>query len=429
MFEKIFGQAGVPFNARREILAGLTTFLTMAYIMFVNPQILGLAGLDHGSVFVATCIATALTTAIMGLYARLPIALAPGMGLNAYFTFTVVPAFGGNWQLALGCVFLAGIVFIAISVTPAREWLINALPRDMKLAIAAGIGFFLGLIGLKQAGVVISSPETLVQSGNLASHEVIIATIAFVIILALSARKIVGAVLIGILVSTAIAITFGYQQLHGIISMPPSILPSLWKMHFTGAPVSAIVVTVFAFLMVEMLDTSGTLTAVAHQGGLFDKKGHLLNARRALTTDALGTMIGASLGTSPLTAYIESNAGIQAGGRTGLTAVTVAVLFLACLFFAPLAGAVPAYATAPALIFVACLMAKGLRDINWDDLTDSAPALLTAIAIPLTYSIATGIGIGFIAHTLIKLVSGKFREINPAVTVIALLFIAKIIAG
>lgn len=429
MFEKIFGQAGVPFNARREILAGLTTFLTMAYIMFVNPQILGIAGLDHGSVFVATCIATALTTAIMGFYARLPVALAPGMGLNAYFAFTVVPAFGGNWQLALGCVFLAGILFVSISVTPAREWLINALPKDMKLAIAAGIGIFLGLIGLKQAGVIIASPETLVQAGNLTSHEVIIATLAFVIILALAARKVAGAVLIGILIATVVAVAFGYEHMHGIISMPPSIAPTFLQLHFTGAPVTAIVVTVFAFLMVEMLDTSGTLTAVAHQGGLFDKKGHLMNARRALTTDAMGTMIGSVLGTSPLTAYIESNAGIQAGARTGLAAVTVAVLFLACLFFAPLAQTVPGYATAPALVFVACLMAKGLKDLNWDDLTESTPALLTAISIPLTYSIATGIGIGFIAHTAVKLASGKFREVNAAVAVIAVLFIAKIIAG
>jgi AGZA family xanthine/uracil permease-like MFS transporter len=429
MFEKIFGPAAGGAGLKRELIGGATTFLTMAYIMFVNPKILAVAGLDEGAVFVATCAATAITTAIMGFYAKLPVALAPGMGLNAYFAFTVVPAFGGDWRLALGCVFLAGILFVAISISPAREWLINALPKGMKLAIAAGIGFFLALIGLIQAGVIVASPSTLLQAGNLTDPKVLIAAAAFVIIFALSARGVIGAVLIGILAATLAAVAVGLQPVSGVVSLPPSLAPTFLAMHFTGAPATAIAVSVFVFLLVEMLDTSGTLTAVAHQGGLFDAKGRLVNAKKALTTDAIGTIIGAGLGTSPVTAYIESASGMQAGAKTGLAAVVVAALFALSLFFAPLAATVPAYATAPALVFVAALMARGLKDIDWNDLTEAAPALITALAIPFTYSIAAGIGIGFIAHTAIKLASGRFKEVNPAVTVIAVLFLIKIVLG
>jgi len=426
MFEKFFGLTAHGTTARREIVAGATTFLTMAYIMFVNPKILGAAGLDHGAVFVATCAATALTTLLMGLYANLPIALAPGMGLNAYFAFSVVPALYGDWQLALGCVFLAGILFVLISVTPAREWLINAIPRSLKFAIAAGIGFFLALIGFANAGIVIASPATLIEGGALTDPKVLIAAAAFVLIFALAARGIIGSVLIGIIVATLAAVVFGLEPRPGLASLPPSLAPTFLKLQFTGVSISTIVTIVFVFLLVEMLDTSGTLTAVAHQAKLLDKDGHLPNARKALTTDAVGTMIGAVLGTSPVTAYIESAAGTQAGGRTGLTAVTVAVLFLLSLFLSPLAAAVPAYATAPALVFVAALMAKGLRDVDWDDMTEAAPALVTALAIPFTYSIATGIGVGFISYAAIKLVSGRWRDVNAAVAVIAVAFAVKI---
>jgi len=428
MFETLFALRAHDTTVRREIVAGATTFLTMAYIMFVNPKILGAAGLDQHAVFVATCVASALTTALMGLYTNLPIALAPGMGLNAYFAFAVVPQLGGDWRLALGCVFLSGILFVALSLSPAREWLINAIPKSLKLAIAAGIGFFLALIGFENAGLIVASPDTLVQSGVLTHPNVLIAAGAFVLMIGLAARKILGAVLIGILAATIIAVIGHYEPMPGLISAPPSIAPTFLAMHFTGAPIGAIVTGVFVFLLIDMLDTSGTLTAVAHQAKLLDDKGHLPNARRALATDALGTMIGAALGTSPVTAYIESAAGTQAGGRTGLTAVVVALLFLLSLFFAPLAGAVPAYATAPALIFVAALMAKGLKDIDWEDVTESAPALITALAIPFTFSIAAGIGIGFISYAAIKLVAGRWREINAAVAVIAAAFLIKIVA-
>ncbi len=429
MFERIFRLEANGTTARREIVAGATTFLTMAYIMFVNPEILAKAGLDQGAVFVATCLASAATTLLMGLYANLPVALAPGMGLNAYFAFTVVPALGGDWRLALGCVFLSGILFVAISATPAREWLINAIPRSLKLAIAAGIGFFLALIGFENAGIVVASPATLVELGVLSDPKVLIAAGAFVLMFALAARRVVGAVLIAIVAATLAAVWLGLEPAPGVAALPPSLAPSFLQMHFSGAAGATIAIAVFAFLLVDMLDTSGTLSAVAQQAGLIEPDGRLKNARRALTTDAVGTMIGAALGTSPVTAYIESAAGVQAGGRTGLTAAVVALLFLLSLFFAPLASAVPAYATAPALVFVAALMAKGLKDIAWDDATEAAPALLTALAIPFTYSIAGGIGIGFIAHAAIKLVSGRWREVNAAVAVIALAFAVKIVLG
>ncbi len=427
MLDRYFGLTAHGTTARREMVAGATTFLTMAYIMFVNPKILAATGMNEGAVFVATCLATAATTLLMGLYAKLPVALAPGMGLNAYFAFTVVPALHGNWQLALGCVFLSGILFVALSITPAREWLINAIPKSLKLAIAAGIGFFLALIGLANAGIVIASPETILQQGVLTDPKVLIAAGAFVLIFALAARGVIGAVLIGIVGATLASIALGMQPAPTLASLPPSIAPTFMQMRFGGAAGGAIAAIVFVFLLIDMLDTSGTLTAVAHQGKLLDAEGRLPNARRALTSDALGTMIGAALGTSPVTAYIESAAGIQAGARTGLAAVTVAVLFLLSLFLSPLAAAVPAFATAPALVFVAALMAKGLKDIDWDDMTEAAPALLTALAIPFTYSIAAGIGIGFIAYAAIKIVSGRWRDVNLAVAVIAAAFVAKII--
>ena len=427
MFERLFGLKAHGTTARRELVAGATTFLTMAYIMFLNPIILSQAGMSLGAVFVATCVASAATTLLMGLYANLPVALAPGMGLNAYFAFTVVPALGGNWRLALGCVFLSGILFVAISLTPAREWLINAIPKSLKLAIAAGIGLFLALIGLANAGIVVASPETLVEQGRLTEPKTLIAAGAFVLMFALASRRVIGAVLIAILAATAASVLLHLTPLPPkLFALPPSLAPTFAQMSFSGAAAATIALAVFSFLLIDMLDTSGTLTAVAQQANLLEPDGRLKNARRALSADAIGTMIGAALGTSPVTAYIESAAGVQAGGRTGLTAVAVAVLFLLSLLLSPLAGAVPAFATAPALVFVAALMAKGLKDIDWDDMTEAAPALVTALAIPFTYSIAGGIGIGFIAYAAIKIVSGRWRDVNAAVAIIALAFVAKI---
>jgi AGZA family xanthine/uracil permease-like MFS transporter len=415
MLEKLFGLRAEGVTAKSEIVAGVTVFFTMAYILFVNPQILSAAGMDRGSVFMATAIAAALTTALMGLYANLPVALAPGMGQNAYFAFTVVPLLAGDWRLALGCVFISGILFVAISASPAREWLINAIPKSQKRAIGAGIGFFLALIGFEGAGWVKASSATLLQPGTLSDPRALIAASGLFVIAALWTRKVTGAVLIGIAAATAASMALGLAPLPALAAFaaaPPSIAPTFLQLHFTGGVgAGAIASVVLVFLLLDLLDTSGTLTAVGHQAGLM-QGGRLKNGRRALVSDATGTMIGAVLGTSPVTAYIESAAG--AGGRTGLVAVTVAALFIAALLLAPLAGAVPAYATAPALIFVAALFARELKEVDWDDITESLPALVTALAIPFTFSIASGIGIGFIAYAGIKLLAGRWREIGPA---------------
>ena len=426
MIEKYFGLQARGTNVKREAVAGLTTFLTMAYIMFVNPQILSAAGMDQGAVFVATCLAAAFASALMGLYANLPVALAPGMGLNAYFAFAVVPAFGGAWQIALGAVFLSGIAMLAISLSPARAWFVNAIPRSLKLAIASGIGFFLALIGFQNAGLVAASPATLVTSGSFAEPPLWIAAATFVVIAALAARGVKGAVLIGILGASLVAAIFGLTAITGIASAPPPLAPTFLQMDLAGALALGPLAIVFVFLMVDLLDTSGTLTAVAHQAGLLDKDGRLPNLRRALIADSSATIAGAALGTSTTTSYIESAAGIEAGGRTGLTAIFVALLFLLSLFFSPLAASVPAFATAPALIFVAVLMARGFSEIDWRDVTEAAPALITALAIPLTFSIATGIGLGFISYAAIKLLSGRAREVNAAIAVIAILFALKL---
>jgi AGZA family xanthine/uracil permease-like MFS transporter len=424
MLDRVFGLRANGVTARGEIVSGATIFFTMAYILFVNPQILSACGMDRGAVFMATALSAALTTALMGIYANLPIALAPGMGQNAYFAFTVVPLLAGDWRLALGCVFLSGVLFVALSVSPLREALVNAIPQSQKRAIGAGIGFFLALIGFEGAGFVVASKDTLLQPGNLADPRALIAAGGLLLIAALWARKVPGAVLIGILAATLAAMALGLQPLPSLTATPPSIVPTFAQMHFTGSVSGGVMASaVLVFLLLDLLDTSGTLTAVGSQAGLM-QDGKLKNMRRALVSDASGTMIGAVLGTSPVTAYIERAAG--AGGRTGLVAVTVAVLFLLALLFAPLAGAVPPYATAPALIFVAGLFAREMKDIPWDDITEALPALVTALAIPFTFSIAEGIGLGFIAYGGIKLLTGRWREIGPGVAIIALAFAAKV---
>ena len=426
MIERIFALRANGTTMRRELVAGATIFFAMAYILFVNPQILKAAGMDPGAVFMATAISAALTTALMGLFANLPIALAPGMGQNAYFAFTVVPLLAGDWRLALGCVFISGILFVALSLSPARAWFIHAIPQSQKRAIGAGIGFFLALIGFEGAGLVVASKDTLVTEGHLSDPKLLIAAGGLLLIAALWARSVIGAVLIGILAATAASMALGLQPVPSLTAPMPSLAPTFAQMHFTGAAASTITGVVLVFLLLNLLDASGTLTAVGHQAGLM-QDGKLKNARPALVTDAGGTMIGAVLGTSPVTAYIESATG--AGAKTGLTAVTVAALFAAALVFAPLAGAVPAYATAPALVFVAALFAKDLKDVAWDDVTEALPALITALAIPLTFSIATGIGVGFITYAAIKLLTGRAREIGPGVAVVAVAFIAKVAFG
>jgi adenine/guanine/hypoxanthine permease len=425
MFEQLFSLGQHNTTVRREILAGVTTFLTMAYIIFVNPQILSATGMDQGAVFVATCIAAAFGSAFMGLYANYPVALAPGMGLNAYFTYGVVLGMGFAWQVALGAVFISGVIFFLISVTPVREWIVNAIPRSLKMAISAGIGLFLGIIGLQEAGIVVAHPATLVTLGDVTTWKVILAALGFVVMAALDARKVPGAIIIAILLVTAAGVALGVSPAGGVFSVPPSIAPTLLAMDLGGALNLGLAAIVFAFLFVDLFDNTGTLIGVAHRAGLLDKDGKLPRIGRALMVDSTAAMVGAALGTSTTTSYIESAAGVRAGGRTGLTAVVVAILLLASLFLAPLAGTVPAYATAPALVFVACLMTRGITEIDWEDVTEYAPAVVAAVVMPLTFSIANGIAFGFITYAAIKLVSGRWKEIHPAVAVLAVLFIVK----
>ena len=406
-------------SIRTEILAGLTTYLTMAYIVVVNPGILAAAGIDHGAAFVATCLAAAIGSVAMGLLANLPIAMAPGMGLNAYFAFVVVKGMGLSWQVALGAVFLSGLLFLVISLFRIREWLINAIPLSLKLGIGAGIGLFLGLIGLKEMGVVVDDPATLVTLGHLGTPTTLLSCLGFVSIAGLAARKITAAILIGIVATALLGIPLGLTQFQGIVSAPPSLAPTFLAMDIAGALQLGVVVVVLTFLLMDVLDNAGTLIATTRKAGLLNKDGSIPRLREALLADSGGAIVGAALGTSTTTSYIESSAGIQAGGRTGLTAVVVGVLFLATLFFAPLATSIPAFATAPALLFVACMMASSLAEIDWNDVTDFVPAVIVALAMPLTFSIATGIGLGFIAYALVKLLAGRPAEVPGAVWLIA----------
>jgi AGZA family xanthine/uracil permease-like MFS transporter len=361
----------------------------------------------------------------MAFLANYPIALAPGMGLNAYFAFGVVGQMGHSWQVALGCVFISGVIFFIISVLPIREWIVNAIPKSLKMAIAAGIGLFLALIALKNAGIVVANPETLVTHGKLVSWPVLMATLGFALIVALEYRRIMGGVIIGILAVTVVSILAGQQKFEGIFDLPPSIAPVFLQMDLAGAFKVGLITVVFAFLFVDLFDNTGTLIALAHRGGFMRPDGSVPRLRGALISDSGAAMIGAAVGTSTTTSYIESASGINAGGRTGLTAATVGVLFLLALFVAPLAGSIPAYATAPALLYVACLMARGLTEVDWNDITEAAPAVITAIAMPFTFSIADGIAFGFISYAGIKVAAGRYADVHPAVAILAVLFVIK----
>ncbi|WP_192980020.1 NCS2 family permease [Pseudomonas sp. EggHat1] len=426
MLERLFQLKAHNTTVRTEILAGITTFLTMAYILFVNPEMLAKTGMDHGAVFVATCLAGAIGSLIMGLLANYPIALAPGMGLNAFFTYTVVMTMGYSWQTALGAVFLSGAIFFLLSIFKIREWIINSIPLALRAGIAAGIGLFLAIIALKNAGIVVDHPATLVGLGDMSKGGALLACLGFFVIAALAYRKVTGAVMIGILLVTGLSIALGLSELQGVVSMPPSLMPTLLQLDIAGALDIGLISVIFAFLFVDLFDTSGTLVGVAQKANLLDKDGKMPRLGRALLADSSATMAGAALGTSTTTSYIESAAGISAGGRTGLTACVVAALFLLALFFAPLAGAVPAYATAPALLFVAVLMMSSLAQIDWDDLTVAAPVVVAALAMPLTFSIANGIAFGFIAWTAVKVLAGRWRELNPAMWVLSALFVVKL---
>ncbi|RFB79102.1 NCS2 family permease [Methylovirgula sp. 4M-Z18] len=406
------------------MIAGITTFLTMAYIIFVNPEILSSTGMDRNAVFVATCLAAATGSLIMGLFANWPIGMAPGMGLNAFFAFGVVGAMGFTWQQALGAVFISGSVFLVLTVTGVRRWLVAGIPHSMRSAIAAGIGMFLGIIALKSSGIIVGNQATLVTLGKLNQPGTLLAILGFFVIAALDTLKVRGAILIGILLITVLSMIVGVSTFGGIVSPPPSILPTFLQLDIPGALHGGWLNVILVFVLVEVFDATGTLIGVAKRAGLIaDDKPN--NLGKALLADSSAIVAGSLLGTSSTTAYVESVSGVQSGGRTGLTAVVVGVLFLASLFFSPLAGAVPVYATAPALLYVACLMMRELLEIDWQDITEAAPSALTALMMPFTYSIANGLAFGFISYAVMKALTGRPRELHLATGLVAVLFVIR----
>ncbi|WP_079202523.1 NCS2 family permease [Pseudomonas sp. CC6-YY-74] len=412
-------------NIKTELIAGITTFFTMVYIIFVNPNIMAMAGVDQGAAFVATCVGAALGCFLMGLYANWPVGLAPGMGLNAFFTFTVVGDMGYTWEIALGAVFLSGILFMIMSLSRIREWLLNSIPMSLRFAMGAGVGLFLGLIGLKTAGIVVDSPATLLTMGSFANPNALLAAICFLLIAVLSHRNVFGAILFSMLAVTGIGMAMGLVEYSGVVSMPPSLAPTFLAMDIAGAFQISMISVILSFLFVNMFDTAGTLMGVAHRANLVDEDGKIQNLSQALKADSTSSVIGSLVGCPPVTSYVESASGVAAGGRTGLTAVTVGVLFLAAMFFAPLAGMIPAYATAGALIYVAMLMMSGLAHIDWKDQTDTIPAIVTVVMMPLTFSIANGIALGFLTYASLKLLTGQRDKVSVSLYVLCIIFIAK----
>lgn len=433
LLERVFKLRENNTTVRTELLAGFTTFLTMCYIVIVNPSILSITGMDFGAVFVATCISAAIGCLIMGALANYPIALAPGMGLNAYFTFSVVQGMGVSWQIALAAVFMSGIIFIVFSFFKVRELLVNALPMSLKMAIAAGIGMFLALIALKGSGIIIGSEATLVKMGNIyvenngiktPNWSVLLALLGFVLTIALDYFRVRGAIILSIFAITAIALALGLTEFHGVVDAVPSIAPTFMQMDFNGLFNGSMIAVIFVFFLVDLFDSTGTLVGVSHRAGLL-QDGKLPRLKKALFADSTAIVAGAALGTSSTTPYIESASGVAAGGRTGLTAVTVGVLMLACLWFSPLAKSVPAFATAPALLYIGVQMMRSATEIEWGDITEAAPAFLTIAFMPFTYSIADGIAMGFISYAVIKLVCGKAKDVPVMVWIVAVAWAAK----
>lgn len=426
MLERLFKLKANNTNIKTECIAGLTTFLAMSYIIFINPDILSNgAKMDHAAVFVATCLAAFIGSCIMGLIANYPIALAPGMGLNVFFSYTVVQSMGYSWQIALGAVFISATLFFLLSLFKIREWIINSIPLELRSAIAAGIGLFLAIIALQKSQIILPDEATLVTLGHITHAEPLLAILGFFIIMALEARRVPGSVIISILFITFISILFNITNFKGVMSMPPSLAPTFLQLDIAGAFQVGMIVIIFSFLFVDLFDNSGTLIGVAKNSGLMRADGYLPRMGRVLIADSTAAMSGSLLGTSTTTSFVESAAGVAAGGRTGLTACIAGILFLFALFFSPLAESVPSFATAPALMFVAILMASGLAEVDWKDLTTAAPVFITAISMPLTYSIANGIAFGFISWTVIKLITGRYKEVTPALFVLSVLFVLK----
>jgi AGZA family xanthine/uracil permease-like MFS transporter len=414
-------------SIKQEFVAGFTTFITMAYIIFVNPQMMAASGMDLGASFVGTCIAAAIACFAMGFYSNWPVGLAPGMGLNAFFTYTVVGEMGYSWEIALGAVFLAGILFVIISVTPLRQWMLNSIPMNLRIAMGAGVGLFVGFIGLKTGGIIVQNEATFLSLGNFKNIETLLAAFGFLLILVLAVRKVTGAIIIGVLAVTISGLLLGLIQFNGILSTPPDLKPILLKLDILGALDVAMISVIISFLFVNLFDTAGTLLGVASRANLIQESGKILNLDKALKADSSASVAGSFFGCSPVTSYVESSAGVEAGGRTGLTAVIIGTFFLIAIFFSPIASMVPSYATAGALVYVAILMLGGMERLDWSDNTELLPALIMIIMIPLTFSIANGIAIGFISYVVLKLAARKTSDISMGAWFLFLIFVLKFI--
>ena len=415
-------------SSKTEIIAGITTFFTMVYIVFVNPSVLGDAGMDKQVVFVTTCLIAGFGTIAMGLFSNLPIALAPAMGLNAFFAYVVVGKLGYSWQVGMGTIFWGSVGLLLLTIFQIRYWLMASIPLSLRVGIGAGIGFFIALIGFKNMGLVVANPATLVALGDLHSPQVLLGILGFFIIVVLAARNIYSGVLISIAAVTALALYFDERVMfHGIVSMPPALTQVVGQVDIAGALDTALIGIIFSFLLVNLFDSSGTLLGVTDKAGFSDEKGRFPKMKQALYVDSASAVVGSYIGTSAISTYIESGAGVSVGGRTGMTAVVVGLLFLLTIFFSPLAGMVPAYATAGALVYVGILMASSLIKVQWDDLTEATPAFITAAMMPFTYSITEGIAFGFISYCVMKLGTGRWREVNAPVWVVSLLFLIKFI--
>ena len=415
-------------SSKTEIIAGITTFFTMVYIVFVNPSVLGDAGMDKQVVFVTTCLIAGFGTIAMGLFSNLPIALAPAMGLNAFFAYVVVGKLGYSWQVGMGTIFWGSVGLLLLTLFQIRYWLMASIPLSLRVGIGAGIGFFIALIGIKNMGLVVANPATLVALGDLHSPQVLLGILGFFIIVVLAARNIYSGVLISIATVTALALYFDESVMfHGIISMPPALTQVVGQVDIAGALDTALIGIIFSFLLVNLFDSSGTLLGVTDKAGFSDEKGRFPKMKQALYVDSASAVVGSYIGTSAISTYIESGAGVSVGGRTGMTAVVVGLLFLLTIFFSPLAGMVPAYATAGALVYVGILMASSLIKVQWDDLTEATPAFITAAMMPFTYSITEGIAFGFISYCVMKVGTGRWREVNAPVWVVSLLFLIKFI--
>ena len=427
LLERLFKLESHGTNPKKELIAGLTTFVTMAYIILVNPQIMSAAGMDPGASFVGTCIAAAFACFAMGLYANWPVGLAPGMGLNAFFTFTVVIEMGYSWEVALGAVFLAGILFVIMSVTPLRRWMLDSIPMNLRVAMGSGVGLFVGFIGLKSGGLIVANDSNFLSLGDFSKTETVLAGLGFLLISVLAIRKVPGAIILGVMVVTVSAMLFGLVQFQGLVSMPPDLAPTFMKLDIMGALDLTMVSIVISFLFVNLFDTAGTLLGVANRANLIDENGDVKNLDRALKADSTSSVIGAFFGCAPVTSFVESSAGVEAGGRTGLTAVVVGLLFLLAIFFSPLASIVPAYATSGALIYVAILMLGGMEKLDWSDTTELVPSLIMIVMIPLTFSIANGIALGFISYVVIKAFVGEIKSVSSGAWFLFAVFVAKFI--